>query len=87
MNKKHKTIEGMDIVDVTAAAVYLNNLPVPEFIEGKIRPQMFETQFIQKNPVKIDRHEFDQDKTDALDYNTEEEAALKDRLRGLGYLE
>lgn len=85
--KKNKTIEGMNIVDVTATAVYLNNLPVPEFIEGKIRPQMFEAKFMRENPIKIVQHEFDQDKADALDYSTEEEAALKDRLRGLGYLE
>jgi predicted AlkP superfamily phosphohydrolase/phosphomutase len=85
--KKNEKIDGMNIVDVTAAAVYLNNLPVPEFIEGKIRPQMFEAQFVLDNPVKIDQHEFDQEKATDLDYSTEEEAALKERLRGLGYLE
>ncbi len=85
--KKNMEIDGMDIVDVTAAAVYLNHLPIPEFIEGKIRPQMFESQFLKTNPVETDQQMFDQDKTDSLDYSPEEESALKERLRGLGYLE
>lgn len=85
--KKNMKIDGMDIVDVTAAAVYLNNLPVPEFIEGKIQPQMFEEGFIKNNPVETGQEGFDQDKDDALEYSAEEEKTLKDRLRGLGYLE
>jgi len=85
--RKNMVIEGLDIVDVTAAAVYLNHLPVPEFMEGKIRPQMFEDSFLKTHPVTIGDQNFSQDRTDEMDYSREEETALKDRLRGLGYLE
>jgi len=85
--KKNISVEGMDIVDVTAAAVYLNHLPVPEFMEGQIRHQMYEKQFLDKYPVKTDKQAFDQDQIDAIDYSEQDETALKERLRGLGYLE
>jgi predicted AlkP superfamily phosphohydrolase/phosphomutase len=85
--RKNMVISGLDIVDVTAAAVYLNYLPVPDFMEGKIRPEMFEESFLRDHPVETGSRNFSQDKTGELNYSPEEETALKDRLRGLGYLE
>jgi hypothetical protein len=48
---------------------------------------MFDPRFLRDNPVKIEPHQFEQEKTRDLDYSTQDEAALKERLRGLGYLE
>lgn len=85
--EKNRTIDGLDIVDVTAAAVYLNGLAVPEYMEGKIDPRMFEAAFFKDHPVKTGGRPFSKEATDEMDYSNEEETALKDRLRGLGYLE
>ncbi|MEW6079429.1 MAG: alkaline phosphatase family protein [Thermodesulfobacteriota bacterium] len=85
--RKNTTVTGLDIVDVTAAAVYLNDLPVPGFLEGKIRPEMFEETFFNHHPVEIANRDFSGVPADEMDYSADEETALKDRLRGLGYLE
>jgi predicted AlkP superfamily phosphohydrolase/phosphomutase len=85
--RENTTVSGLDIVDVTAAAVYLNDLPVPGFMEGKIRPEMFEETFSNRHPVEIANRDFSGVQADEMDYSADEETALKDRLRGLGYLE
>ena len=85
--EKNREIDGLNIVDVTAAAVYLNDLPVPEYMEGKVDPRMFEDAFFKNHPVKTGNRPFSREADDEVDYSSEEESALKERLRGLGYLE
>ncbi|MFZ5995727.1 MAG: alkaline phosphatase family protein [Thermodesulfobacteriota bacterium] len=85
--KKNIEIHGLNIVDVPATAIYLNQLPVPEYIEGRVPEGLFEDQILASNPLRTDRRKFVSDKAQGSEYTPEEESDLRDRLRGLGYLE
>lgn len=85
--KKHCEVNGLNIVDVTATAIYLNELPLPEHIEGRVPEYLFEDYLLASNPVKIDQCESTPTTAEFSKYSHEEEAELKERLRGLGYLE
>lgn len=85
--KRHCELHGLNIVDVTATAIYLNRLPVPEDMEGRVPERLFEDRFLSTNPIENDQWEFTQERAEFQEYSEEEESVLRDRLRGLGYLE
>jgi len=85
--KKHYEVHGLNIVDVTATAIYLNQLHLPEYIEGRVPEHLFEDDLLASNPVKTEQCEVSPKATELSEYSQEEESELKERLRGLGYLE
>jgi predicted AlkP superfamily phosphohydrolase/phosphomutase len=85
--ERHCEVHGLDIVDVTATAIYLNRLTVPDYVEGKVPQQLFEDHFLSSNPIETDQLEFATESAEIFEYSEEEESVLRDRLRSLGYLE
>lgn len=85
--KKNEKVNGMNIVDVTAAAVYLNALSIPDFMEGKIHREMYEESFLKDHPMTTNNQDFGSVIAEDQDYTEDDESALRERLRGLGYLE
>lgn len=78
---------GLNIVDVTATAIYLSGLPVPRYMEGRVPEDIFEDHLLASNPVKTDQCGFASEWREFTGYSEEEESILRERLRGLGYLE
>lgn len=85
--KRHYKIQDLNIVDVTATAIYLNLVPVPRYLDGRVPKNLFEDHFLSINPVETVQWESASDTLEVPEYTQEEEAILRDRLRGLGYLE
>jgi predicted AlkP superfamily phosphohydrolase/phosphomutase len=85
--KRHYEIQDLNIVDVTATAIYLNLVPVPRYLDGRVPKHLFEDHFLSANPVKTIQWEPGPHRAEYQEYSQEEESVLRDRLRGLGYLE
>jgi hypothetical protein len=60
---------------------------VPEYIEGRVPERLFEDYLLASHPVTTEQGEFAPQDTELSEYSREEEAELRERLRGLGYLE
>lgn len=78
--------EGLDIVDIVPLAFHLAGLPVPEGLDGRVRPGMLAgdaaTREVATAGMKVE-HETSEENP----YSAEEEAAIEESLRGLGYVE
>jgi predicted AlkP superfamily phosphohydrolase/phosphomutase len=85
--KRRCEVHDLNIVDVTATAIYLNQLPVPGYVEGRVLEHIFEDHLLTANPVEISQGKFVQEREEFPEFSPEEETVLRDRLRGLGYLE
>ncbi|MEW6585278.1 MAG: alkaline phosphatase family protein [Nitrospirota bacterium] len=85
--RQNVVLTGLTIVDVTATAVYLSDLPVPEFMEGSVPASLFEESFLSSHRIGLEKWDSHADTADLPAYSPQEEEDLKNRLRGLGYLE
>jgi predicted AlkP superfamily phosphohydrolase/phosphomutase len=85
--KKHCEMDGLNIVDIPATAIYLNELPIPDLLDGKVPRLLFTDEFLDVHP--IERGQFEEPLKDRLlsEYSQEEEASIREKLRGLGYLD
>ncbi len=72
------------LVDVAPTILYLSGLPVPQGMDGRIISELFDPAFLQTHPPESgpDLPAPDQ----VLGLTLEENQAVSDRLRGLGYL-
>ncbi|MBW2051416.1 MAG: alkaline phosphatase family protein [Deltaproteobacteria bacterium] len=85
--KRHFEVNGLNIVDVTATIIHLNQLFVPHYMEGEVAESIFDEHLRSINPITRDQQEITSTKAELLEYSQEEESVLRDRLRGLGYVE
>jgi predicted AlkP superfamily phosphohydrolase/phosphomutase len=84
---KHAEIHGLNIVDTIATAIFLNGLPIPEYMDGRVPEHLFEHRFLLSNPIEMERRDWASEIKGFSEYTCEEESELRNRLRGLGYLE
>jgi predicted AlkP superfamily phosphohydrolase/phosphomutase len=86
--KKHCEIDGLNIVDITATAIYLNELPIPDLLDGKVPRLLFTDEFLNIHP--IESGQFEEPLKDRLlsEYSQEEEASIGkvERTRILGLM-
>jgi predicted AlkP superfamily phosphohydrolase/phosphomutase len=81
-------LPGLQLADVAATILYLLDVPVPTSFDGRILSEIMDPVYWQENPPQS------QDAADSNElvepdplYTLDDEAALEQRLRGLGYLE
>jgi predicted AlkP superfamily phosphohydrolase/phosphomutase len=81
-------IEDAKIIDLAPTILYLLGLPIPSVMDGKVLTGIFSDDFLTSHPIRYcDGSGTAMDRT-ALprEASYEEEAALKSRLEGLGYI-
>lgn len=75
----------MDIIDLAPAVLFLLGLPIPEDMDGKVRPEIFDDEFFNARCL-----EFTTASSDATDeqigFTKNEEQEILQRLEDLGYL-
>lgn len=87
--KKHNYQIGPELIDLAPTILHLAGLCVPAEMDGKVLTQLFEEDYLLSHPVRYS----DRITPDApvaappQDYSQEEEDAIRERLRGLGYIE
>ncbi|MEE8305117.1 MAG: alkaline phosphatase family protein [Candidatus Tectomicrobia bacterium] len=76
------------IVDIAPTLLYVSGLPIPTDMDGKVLTEIFDERYRARHPVQYGPAETsDTTVAPQQDYSEEEEAALRARLRGLGYIE
>ena len=77
---------GLDIVDVMPLAFHLAGLPVPEGLDGKVAHDILTGEAAQRE-VATTQVAVEHERSEENPYSEEEEAAIEETLRGLGYVE
>ena len=73
-----------DILDLAPTFLWLLGQPVPTYMDGRVLAEQFELETaVDKIEVELEQNVGET----AVDLSAEDEAAIKDTLRGLGYLE
>ena len=75
------------VLDVTPTLLYMAGLEVPEGLDGRVVTDAFDQEHLKANPVKTGAAiAGTSDRDESSPYSAEEEAAIEESLRGLGYL-
>ena len=86
-------LDGLRLLDIPATIMYTLGLPVPPSFDGRVLEEIFDPEYLRTHPILFAEPPQASEEADrALSspeegYTEEEEAALADRLRGLGYLD
>ena len=78
-------IEGARLLDSAPTMLYLVGLPIPEDMDGRVLEELFDPDFIVRNPPRFEGVTHDVDEHD-FSYSEEEAKDVEERLKGLGYL-
>ena len=86
--KAHSKIQGAQLIDLAPSILYAMSLPVPEDMDGKELLSLFKDEFVEKHPrLRQKAGTGKSDEGDDEGYSEEEEEQMRERLRGLGYVE
>jgi predicted AlkP superfamily phosphohydrolase/phosphomutase len=85
--KAGKLEDGADIADMTATALYLLDLPIPDDLDGVIPAGAFQEAFSRENPVRRGPAMSEGIRERERPFSEKEEAAVIERLRGIGYFD
>lgn len=85
---KNTLIQNLQIIDIAPTLLYLLNLPVPADMDGKVMADAFFQEFLKLNKIQIsdDLSDKNRRKKENTSYSPEEESALRETLKKLGYL-
>jgi predicted AlkP superfamily phosphohydrolase/phosphomutase len=84
--EKNKKIEGAKIYDVAPTVLYLLGLPVPDDMDGRVLEDVIDEDYLKKNPIKRVVTVTGEESV-PKSFDPEETTAVKDRLKGLGYID
>ena len=85
--KNNCEIKNANIIDIAPTILYLFGLPIPEDMDGKVVKEVFDAEYLLKNPVRFTAKESKDEYRGKQDYSEDEADIIRDRLQGLGYLE
>jgi hypothetical protein len=81
-------LQGARLVDVTPTALHLMGLAVPGELDGQVLRTALRPEWQAAHPAQVTVPGFRTQPSDLADvYSPEEEAAIEDTLRALGYLD
>jgi len=86
--RKDFRLQGAEIIDVSPTILYLMGESIPEDMDGKVLEDAFAEDYLRNNPIKHKRERGEKPEIKGqLKYSDKEEKIVKERLKGLGYLE
>lgn len=87
MVKKEVSIEGANIVDLAPTILHLFGQPIPDDMDGRVLEDIFTEDFLSGNPPRYRSASGEDGTASTVAYSSEEEQDIKERLKGLGYIE
>ena len=84
--EKGKPIEAAQIIDIAPTALYIQGIPIPKTMDGKILTQVISPEFLA-NHKPVFSEDMSEDRDNAHPYTREESEIIRQRLKDLGYLE
>ncbi len=86
--ERRPDIQGARLIDLAPTILYAMSLPVPADMDGREILPLFKDEFIEKNPRQRKQATDEKSEDNNGDgYSEEEEEQMRERLRGLGYVE
>lgn len=84
--KKGATVDGASLLDLAPTVLYAMGSRIPEDMDGRVLTELFEARFVTEQPIvympaapEAERH--------AVEFSEEDQQAVLERLRGLGYVD
>ena len=74
------------VMDVTPTLLYMAGLAVPEGLDGEVATRVYDSEHLAAHPIATTTATGHQQHDDGSPYSEEEEAAIEESLRGLGYI-
>lgn len=84
--KKGAGLRDAQIIDLAPTILYLFGLPVTEDMDGRVLSEAFEEAYLRAHPI-VYRAVGARARAQEAEYSAEEARLIKERLRGLGYVE
>ncbi len=85
--KTGKSLVQSRLMDIAPTLLYTLGIPIPNEMDGKVLLNIFEEKFIIDRPVLFtEEKEKPSIKAEEI-YDVDEESAVRDRLKGLGYID
>jgi len=86
--KRSHTINKASIIDLMPTILYILGIPIPEDLDGHLLDEIFEDSYIKSHqPQKAGLSDIQPDQFDESNQlSKDDEAKIKERLRGLGYI-
>jgi predicted AlkP superfamily phosphohydrolase/phosphomutase len=86
MIKNVSSLEGARIIDLAPTILYLLGEKVPEDMDGRVLAEIIKDEFLLSHPIRFDSP-WKEKQTRIFGYNDEEESYIRDKLKGLGYID
>lgn len=85
----NNSISDARLIDIAPTILYLSGLPIPSDMDGKVLTQVFKEEYVRSHSVQMcDGFGPSGELTEPrVEYSSEEEVVIKERLQGLGYIE
>ena len=84
--EKNKKFEGAKIYDIAPTVLYLLGIPVPDDMDGRVLEDAINRDYLKENPIKKGVAVTSVEGA-PKSFDREETTAIKDRLKGLGYID
>jgi predicted AlkP superfamily phosphohydrolase/phosphomutase len=84
--EKNKIIEGARIYDITPTVLYLLGIPIPDDMDGRVLEGAISRDYLKKNPIKKGIT-ITGEEAAPKSFDLDETMAVKERLKGLGYID
>jgi predicted AlkP superfamily phosphohydrolase/phosphomutase len=80
-------IEEAEIADLLPTILYLLGVPLPAELDGKVLTGALDARYVQEHPVQQEDSAAAPLEYHEATYSAEDERAVEDRLRGMGYMD
>lgn len=78
--------DAQQIIDLAPTILYFMNLDIPSDMDGHVIVNAITHKYLDNHPIKISGQSWKPSEDDIARFSSEEEAAVTERLRDLGYL-
>jgi len=85
--KRDAALEVARIIDLTPTVLYLLGEKVPDDMDGRVLTEIVDNSFLAEHPIQVDSAALAEKEQDVSDYSEGEEAYIKAKLQGLGYID
>lgn len=83
---KKRTVENINIYDITPTILYLLGIPVPEDMDGRVIEDAINDDYLKQNPLKRTSSSGTEGQTQHV-FDSDEAKIIEDRLKGMGYID
>jgi len=75
-------------MDITPTVLHALGVPVPSDMDGRVLANIFDEEFITDRPVVYREKKYKRPLAETAEiYDADEETVIRDRLKGLGYID